>query len=181
MDAEMAAAEMARVEMAREVAAAAMAGAATVMAAAAMAAAAMAMAAVAAMAQERPSASAFRSLQVLEQLAAVWTGQAGAAQVHEVMASTPLVAVLRLIAHIIVLVTSRGRPAQSWHNFRAELLQRSRVVRHDRDRRLSPGRPTLESRPTPYDLDRFGAMKNLTYSTTSLTASQFPRSISKRA
>ena len=116
MDAEMAAAEMARVEMAREVAAAAMAGAATVMAAAAMAAAAMAMAAEAAMAQERPSASAFRSLQVLEQLAAVWTGQAGAAQVHEVMASTPLVAVLRLIAHIIVLVTSR-----SLQQFRAEM------------------------------------------------------------
>jgi hypothetical protein len=116
MDAEMAAAEMARVEMAREVVAAAMAGAATVMAAAAMAAAAMAMAAVAAMAQERPSASAFRSLQVLEQLAAVWTGQAGAAQVHEVMASTPLVAVLRLIAHIIVLVTSR-----SLQQFRAEM------------------------------------------------------------
>ena len=120
MDAEMAAAEMARAEMAMEVAAAAMAGAATVMAAAAMAAAAMAMAAVAAMVQERPSASAFRSLQVLEQLAAVWTGQAAAAQVHEVMASTPLVAVLRLIAHIIVLVTSR-----SLQQFRAEMEPRS--------------------------------------------------------
>jgi hypothetical protein len=155
MDAEMAAAEMARVEMAREVVAAAMAGAATVMAAAAMAAAAMAMAAVAAMAQERPSASAFRSLQVLEQLAAVWTGQAGAAQVHEVMASTPLVAVLRLIAHIIVLVTSR-----SLQQFRAEMApsrdyrvhkkdvtcEMPRVVRHDPARGSSVA-GLLEVRP----------------------------------
>ena len=114
MEAVMAAAEMARAEMAMEVAVVAMAGAAMVMAAAAMAEVAMAMAAVVAMVQERPSASAFCILQVLEQLAAVWT--AAAAQVHEVMASTPPVAVLRLIAHIIVLVTSR-----SLQQFRAEM------------------------------------------------------------